>query len=104
MRSETLERMSTEELKEYNELLKLKVNLQRHEKQRQDAVIENLNRMGVTNVSPNKFRTEMETVGYKIFNEVKADINCPHRDKYAGNKSYEQLVRDLKAGVYKKTD
>jgi len=60
--------------------------------------------MGVTNVSPDKFRTEMEAVGYKIFNGVKADINCQHRDKYTGNKTYEQLVRDLKAGVYKKTD
>jgi hypothetical protein len=104
MRQTTLEKMSTDELEEYNELLKLKENLQKLETNRQNAVIENLNKMGVTNVSPDKFRTEMEAVGYKMFNEIKADINCTHRDKYSGNKSYEQLVQDLKAGVYKKTD
>ncbi len=104
MRDEIKAQMTTEELREYKELLELR----KRQEEEQHRKLKELANMGAidNNATVTKFQGEVEIAKEKICNLVKSVDRTyhPNAGKFTGNQSVEETYRKLKSGYYKKQD
>ena len=97
----TIKEMSLEELETYRDYLKFEVEKKNI---RGERVAYNMYRNGTISKPPQQLATELQVIRDVLENSVKSENEKEHPNiaKYEGGLSYEEVMRRVKHGYYKR--